>query len=57
MMASAERRESHYERTQQEHQHQWRISKLRWMGLEQEADQLAAASETPTATTLPAETD
>ena len=57
MMASAEPRETRYERTRQEHQHRWRISKLRWMGLEQEADQMTAASETPTATTLPAETD
>jgi hypothetical protein len=55
MMAIAERHGTRYERTRQEHQHQWRISKLRWMGLEQEADQMAAASETPTATTLPAE--
>jgi hypothetical protein len=57
MMTSAERHDTRYERTRQEHQHQCRISKLRWMGLEQEADQMTAASETPTATTLPAETD
>lgn len=57
MMATAERRDAHYERSRHEYQHQWLISKLRWMGLEQEADQMTAASETPTATTLPAETD
>lgn len=57
MMATAERREPRYERSRREHQHQWLITKLRWMGLEQEADKMTAASETPTATTLPAETD
>ncbi|MDE2230205.1 MAG: hypothetical protein KGL11_14350 [Alphaproteobacteria bacterium] len=33
------------------------ISKLRWMGLEQEADRLTASSEMPAAVTQPAETD
>lgn len=33
------------------------ISKLRWMGLEQEADRMTAAGETPAAITVPAETD
>jgi hypothetical protein len=57
MMATAEQREARYERTRQEHQHQWLITKLRWMGLEQEADRMTAACEMPACTTEPAETD
>ena len=57
MMGTADQRDRRYERTQQEHQHQWLISKLRWMGLEQEADRMTAQRVMATPTTLPAETD
>ncbi|MDE2165630.1 MAG: hypothetical protein KGJ66_04740 [Alphaproteobacteria bacterium] len=57
MMATAEPREARYDRTRREHQHQWLITKLRWMGLEHEADQMTAACETPACMTEPAETD
>lgn len=57
MTANAERRDMRYDRTQREQQHQWLISKLRWMGLEQEADSMTAAIKTPACMTEPAETD
>jgi hypothetical protein len=57
MKVNTERREPRYDRTRQESQHQWLITKLRWMGLEHEADKMTAASETPATTTVPAETD
>ncbi|MGH7014871.1 MAG: hypothetical protein ACREEL_12080 [Stellaceae bacterium] len=56
-MMTSEQREARYERTIQEHQHHTLISKLRWMGLEQEADRMTAASDTPAAITVPEETD
>ncbi|MDE1903198.1 MAG: hypothetical protein KGI46_05030 [Alphaproteobacteria bacterium] len=57
MMPNTARRDPPHERTNQEHDRRTLISKLRWMGLEQEADRLTAAGETPAAITVPAETD
>lgn len=57
MKSNLAQRETRYDRTTLEHEHHTLISKLRWMGLEQEADRMTAASETPPAVTLPAETD
>lgn len=57
MMPNTARREPRYERDLIEHERRTLISKLRWMGLEQEADRLTAAGETPAAITVPAETD
>ncbi|GEM_PF-3756930 len=57
MATKAVRREWRRERTALEREHRILISKLRWMGLEQEADRLTAASETPAAITVPEETD
>lgn len=57
MMPNTARRDPRTERTNQEHDRRTLISKLRWMGLEQEADRLTAAGETPAAITVPAETD
>ena len=57
MMPKSAQRDPRYERTTQEHDRCTRISKLRWMGLEQEADRMTAAGETPAAITMPEETD
>ena len=56
-MPNSTRRDARYERTTQEHERCTLISKLRWMGLEQEADRMTAAGETPAAITMPEETD
>lgn len=57
MMANSAQRDARYERMTQEHERCTLISKLRWMGLEQEADRMTAAGETPAAITMPEETD
>ncbi len=57
MMATAAERNARFERTTLEHERRTLISKLRWMGLEQEADHMTAAGETPAAITVPEETD
>lgn len=57
MMANSAQRDPRYERTTHERERSTLISKLRWMGLEQEADRLTAAGETPAAITVPPETD
>ncbi|MGH6983361.1 MAG: hypothetical protein ACRED7_07795 [Stellaceae bacterium] len=57
MMPNAAQRYARFERTTQEHDRCTLISKLRWMGLEQEADRMTAAGETPAAITVPPETD
>lgn len=57
MMPNSARRDPRYERTMHDHDRCTLISKLRWMGLEQEADRMTAAGEMPAAITLPAETD
>ncbi|HEV2263545.1 MAG TPA: hypothetical protein VGR79_03320 [Stellaceae bacterium] len=57
MMANSAQRDARYERITQEHERCTLISKLRWMGLEQEADRMTAAGETPAAITMPEETD
>jgi hypothetical protein len=57
MMATSEQREARYDRAKTQHQREVLISKLRWMGLEQEADRMTAAGETPACQTVPAETD
>lgn len=56
-MPNAAQRDARFERTTQEHERCTLISKLRWMGLEQEADRMTAAGETPAAITVPSETD
>jgi len=57
MMLNAAQRDARFERTLLEHERRTLISKLRWMGLEQEADRMTAAGETPAAITVPEETD
>ncbi|HYL32077.1 MAG TPA: hypothetical protein VEU53_02875 [Stellaceae bacterium] len=57
MMANSAQRDARYERTTQEHERCTLITKLRWMGLVQEADRMTAAGETPAAMTMPEETD
>jgi len=57
MMPNSAQSDARFERTTQEHERCTLISKLRWMGLEQEADRMTAAGETPAAITVPAETD
>ena len=57
MMANSAQRAARYERTTHDHERCTLISKLRWMGLEQEADRMTAAGETPAAMTMPEETD
>jgi len=57
MMANSARRAGHDERTALEHERSILITKLRWIGLVQEADRMTAAGETPAAMTMPEETD
>jgi len=57
MMATSEQREARDDRARVEHRREVLISKLRWMGLEQEADRMTATGETPACQTMPAETD
>ncbi|MBU6507320.1 MAG: hypothetical protein KGI92_02895 [Alphaproteobacteria bacterium] len=57
MMANSAQREARNERIALEHERSILITKLRWMGLEQEADRMTAAGETPAAMTVPGETD
>jgi len=56
-MPNPAQRDPRYERTTHDPDRCTLISKLRWMGLEQEADRMTAAGETPAAITVPAETD
>lgn len=57
MMPNVAQRDPRTERAIRDQDRCTLISKLRWMGLEQEADRLTAAGETPAAITVPSETD
>jgi len=57
MMATSEQREARYDQARLQHQREVLVSKLRWMGLDQEADHMTATGEMPACQTMPAETD
>ena len=57
MLANTEWRAARYERIILENERRTLILKLRWMGLEQEADRYTAPGDTTAAISVPEETD